>query len=154
MKQPTPVVTNQTDVDKKEQAIVNELESIEKEIAERPEAPTRSISFNDPLTSMHYDTLDEEGTDVMASLNQPPKENVTPKQTSERSQKYDEYRKSLRQFSYHKVTAITRSPRKERGHCMTQDDQDKIKNFVYEFAVRGLLPHIEKLMRNLSEQVY
>lgn len=104
---------------------------------------------------MHYDTLDEEGTDTVASLAAlPPKDNPSSvKQTSERSHKYDEYRRSLRQFSYHKVTSIMQSPRKERGHCMTSEDQDKIKNFVFEFAVRGLLPHIEKLMRNLSEQV-
>lgn len=136
------------------------MESIEKEIAQHPEAPVRSLSFNDPLTSMHYETLDEEGTDTIETItNQPSKEhsNLPPatdaKKSSERSQKYEEYRRSLRQFSYCKVATITQLARKERGHCMSTEDEDKIKNFVYEFAVRGLLPHIEKLMRNLSEQV-
>uniref|UniRef100_A0A7M5V1Y5 Trafficking protein particle complex subunit 8 n=2 Tax=Clytia hemisphaerica TaxID=252671 RepID=A0A7M5V1Y5_9CNID len=160
---PGPVV-NQKDMDQKEQKILSELESIDKEIAERPEAPQRSLSFNDPLTSTHYDTLDEDETisDPLSSAaaeaqqqgkEKPQHSQVTPK-LSQRSQKIEEYKRSLRQFSYNMVTSCTQPIRRmERGQCMTLVDQDKIKAFVYEFAVRGLLPHIEKLMRNLSEQI-
>ena len=160
---PGPAI-NQKDMDQKEQKILSELESIDKEIAERPEAPQRSLSFNDPLTSTHYDTLDDDDTitdplsSAAAEAQQQDKEKqqhsqLTPK-LSQRSQKIEEYKRSLRQFSYDMVTSCTQPTRKiERGQCMTLVDQDKIKAFVYEFAVRGLLPHIEKLMRNLSEQV-
>ena len=153
---PSAVIPSQKDADKKEQEIVNELENIEKEIAEHPEAPLRSMSFNDPLTSMHYDTLDNDGTDEITPLSQPASAESAgrPRRVSERTQKLDEYRKSLRQFTYNKVsTLMTQSPRKERGQHMTLIDQEKVKNFMNEFATRGLLPHIEKLMRNLSEQV-
>ena len=162
---PPTASINQKDMDQKEQKIVSELESIEKEIAERPNAPQRSLSFNDPLTSMHYDTLDEDETisdplSAVVSQEKKKKENElhhppVVQKLSQRSQKIDEYRRSLRQFSYNMVTSVTQpsSRKKERGQCMTIVDQDQIKMFVYEFAVRGLLPHIEKLMRNLSEQV-
>ena len=150
------MLPNQLEVDQQEQAIVKELESIEKEIAEHPEAPSRSLSFNDPLTSMHYETLEQDGTEVTAPKNTRAEPEARPKQNTERSRKFDEYKKSLRQFSFHRVSKLFQSfqpLRKERGQCMTLVDQDKIKNFIYEFAVRGLLPHVEKLMRNLSEQV-
>ena len=153
-------MTNQKDLDQQEQKIVNELESIEKEIAERPEAPQRSLSFNDPLTSMHYGTLDsEDSSDPLTVASQKVQEqNAHPpvsQKLSQRSQKLDEYKRSLRQLSYNMVTSITSQTRnkKDRGKCMTLLDQDRIKAFIYEFSVRGLLPHIEKLMRNLSEQV-
>lgn len=152
-------------MDQQEQKIVSELESIEKEIAERPDAPQRSLSFNDPLTNMHYDTLDVDETisdplSAVASQENSQKENDPPnpsvaQRLSQRSQNIEEYRRSLKQFSYNMVTSVMQpSPRKkERGQCMTGVDQDQIKTFIFEFAVRGLLPHIEKLMRNLSEQV-
>ena len=150
-------------MDRKEQKIVSELESIEKEIAERPNAPQRSLSFNDPLTSMHYDdTLDadESLNDPLSVASAQGKENDTQhppatQKLSQRSQKIDEYRRSLRQFSYNMVTSALKpsQQKKERGQCMAGVDQEQIRAFVNEFAVRGLLPHIEKMMRNLSEQV-
>lgn len=147
-----PVITNQKDADKKEEEIVNELENIEKQIEQNNVSP-RSLTFNDPLTSMHYnevlDDVDDYPVTKQQSNFQP-----RPRKLSERSIKLQEYKKSLRQFSYSMVTQSgIQMQRKERGQCMTLMDQDKIKAFVYEFAVRGLLPHIEKLMRTISEQV-
>jgi len=148
-------------LDQQEQKIVSELESIEKEIAERPGAPQRSLSFNDPLTSMHYDTLDTEDSSdplTMASRKAQENQSAHPPATqklSQRSQKLEEYKRSLRQLSYNMVTSVMQQTRnkKDRGKCMTLLDQDRIKTFIYEFSVRGLLPHMEKLMRSLSEQV-
>ena len=39
------------------------------------------------------------------------------------------------------------------GLCLTVSDQDRIKIFVHEFCVRGLVPWVERTMRNLNEQV-
>ena len=39
------------------------------------------------------------------------------------------------------------------GLCITVSDQDRIKIFVHEFCVRGLVPWVERTMRNLNEQV-
>lgn len=154
---PSGPITNQKDADKKEEAIVNELESIEKQLEENQGSP-RSLSFNDPLTSMHYnDTLDDDiEDDAFGPLSA--KKNVQnqptrPRKISERTLKLQEYKRSLGQFSYRMVGGGSPHSRKERGLCMTPIDQNKIKEFIYEFAVRGLLPHIEKLMRSISEQL-
>ena len=39
------------------------------------------------------------------------------------------------------------------GLCLTVSDQDRIKIFVHEFCVRGLVPWVERTMRNLNDQV-
>ncbi|XP_043076018.1 trafficking protein particle complex subunit 8 isoform X5 [Puntigrus tetrazona] len=40
-----------------------------------------------------------------------------------------------------------------RGTCMTLNDHDHIRQFVQEFTFRGLLPHIEKNIRQLNDQL-
>ncbi len=53
-----------------------------------------------------------------------------------------------------RLPAFARSKEtKKKGQALTLMDHDRIKAFIYEYCVRGLLPHIEKMMRNLSEQV-
>ncbi|PIK47727.1 putative trafficking protein particle complex subunit 8 [Apostichopus japonicus] len=37
------------------------------------------------------------------------------------------------------------------GLCFTLSDHDRMRIFVHEFVVRGLLPYMEKMIRNLSE---
>lgn len=39
------------------------------------------------------------------------------------------------------------------GACLTLNDHDHIRQFIQEFAFRGLLPHIEKNIRQLNDQV-
>lgn len=39
------------------------------------------------------------------------------------------------------------------GACLTLTDHDRIRQFVQEFTFRGLLPHIEKTIRQLNDQV-
>lgn len=39
------------------------------------------------------------------------------------------------------------------GACLTLNDHDNIRQFVQEFTFRGLLPHIEKNIRQLNDQV-
>ncbi|KAG8191463.1 hypothetical protein JTE90_020712 [Oedothorax gibbosus] len=39
------------------------------------------------------------------------------------------------------------------GVCLTQSDMDRIKCFVQEFCIQGLIPFIEKRIRMLNEQV-
>lgn len=39
------------------------------------------------------------------------------------------------------------------GLCFTLSDHDRMRIFVHEFVVRGLLPYMEKMIRNLSELV-
>uniref|UniRef100_A0A3P9KU84 Trafficking protein particle complex 8 n=1 Tax=Oryzias latipes TaxID=8090 RepID=A0A3P9KU84_ORYLA len=40
-----------------------------------------------------------------------------------------------------------------RGSCLTLNDHDRIRQFVQEFTFRGLLPHIEKNIRQLNDQL-
>lgn len=39
------------------------------------------------------------------------------------------------------------------GTCLTLTDHDRIRQFIQEFTFRGLLPHIEKTIRQLNDQV-
>uniref|UniRef100_A0A3Q0QRI6 Trafficking protein particle complex subunit 8 n=1 Tax=Amphilophus citrinellus TaxID=61819 RepID=A0A3Q0QRI6_AMPCI len=39
------------------------------------------------------------------------------------------------------------------GACLTLNDHDHIRQFIQEFTFRGLLPHIEKTIRQLNDQL-
>ncbi|KAI5619859.1 trafficking protein particle complex subunit 8 isoform X1 [Silurus asotus] len=39
------------------------------------------------------------------------------------------------------------------GVCLTLNDHDRIRQFIQEFTFRGLLPHIEKNIRQLNDQL-
>uniref|UniRef100_A0A3B5KZV1 Uncharacterized protein n=1 Tax=Xiphophorus couchianus TaxID=32473 RepID=A0A3B5KZV1_9TELE len=39
------------------------------------------------------------------------------------------------------------------GTCLTLNDHDRIRQFIQEFTFRGLLPHIEKNIRQLNDQL-
>ncbi|KAF7203778.1 trafficking protein particle complex subunit 8 [Nothobranchius furzeri] len=39
------------------------------------------------------------------------------------------------------------------GACLTLNDHDHVRQFVQEFAFRGLLPHVEKNIRQLNDQL-
>nr|XP_056710150.1 trafficking protein particle complex subunit 8 isoform X6 [Euleptes europaea] len=39
------------------------------------------------------------------------------------------------------------------GMCLTLTDHDRIRQFIQEFTFRGLLPHIEKTIRQLNDQL-
>jgi hypothetical protein len=42
---------------------------------------------------------------------------------------------------------------KQRGACLTLSDHDRLRIFIHEFIVRGLIPWAEKTLRTLNEQV-
>lgn len=42
---------------------------------------------------------------------------------------------------------------RSHGACLTLSDHEHIRQFVQEFTFRGLLPHIEKNIRQLNDQV-
>lgn len=44
-------------------------------------------------------------------------------------------------------------PSGSHGSCLTLNDHDRIRQFIQEFTFRGLLPHIEKNIRQLNDQV-
>ncbi|XP_034036210.1 trafficking protein particle complex subunit 8 isoform X2 [Thalassophryne amazonica] len=46
------------------------------------------------------------------------------------------------------VTGVT-----SHGTCLTLNDHDHIRQFIQEFTFRGLLPHIEKNIRQLNDQL-
>ncbi|TRY86426.1 hypothetical protein DNTS_004202, partial [Danionella cerebrum] len=48
-----------------------------------------------------------------------------------------------------KQTAANLTP---RGNCLTLNDHDHIRQFLQEFTFRGLLPHIEKNIRQFNDQ--
>lgn len=39
------------------------------------------------------------------------------------------------------------------GACLTLNDHNRLRLFIQEFTFRGLLPHIEKNIRQLNDQV-
>ncbi|XP_069813763.1 trafficking protein particle complex subunit 8 isoform X2 [Dendropsophus ebraccatus] len=39
------------------------------------------------------------------------------------------------------------------GSCLTLTDHDRIRQFVQEFTFRGLIPHVEKTIRQLNDQL-
>ncbi|CAN0158456.1 unnamed protein product [Lampetra planeri] len=44
-------------------------------------------------------------------------------------------------------------PRRPRGLCLTLADHERIRQFVHEFTVQGLLPHVERSIRQLNDQL-
>ncbi|KAG9478983.1 hypothetical protein GDO78_012579 [Eleutherodactylus coqui] len=46
--------------------------------------------------------------------------------------------------------AVTGTP---HGSCLTLTDHDRIRQFVQEFTFRGLIPHVEKTIRQLNDQL-
>ncbi|XP_060722601.1 trafficking protein particle complex subunit 8 isoform X3 [Tachysurus vachellii] len=47
----------------------------------------------------------------------------------------------------------TTSTSQAHGVCLTLNDHDRIRQFIQEFTFRGLLPHIEKNIRQLNDQL-
>ncbi|XP_067402268.1 trafficking protein particle complex subunit 8 isoform X7 [Emydura macquarii macquarii] len=59
---------------------------------------------------------------------------------------------------YVKTTASLHESKKTssgtpHGACLTLTDHDRIRQFIQEFTFRGLLPHIEKTIRQLNDQL-
>ncbi|XP_067454174.1 trafficking protein particle complex subunit 8 isoform X1 [Thunnus thynnus] len=68
--------------------------------------------------------------------------------------------------SLHSLSAVNTDPKKgardpeslvgvagSHGACLTLNDHDHIRQFIQEFTFRGLLPHIEKNIRQLNDQL-
>eukprot|EP00794_Sanderia_malayensis_P018865 gene18865-20765_t len=153
----SPGPTSQAEADKEEARILDSLEKAEKMAEEQAFSP--SLRFQDPLMSMHYnESLETDETNDLGPLKPSPPDLVKdiPQYKRRMSQlKVTEYRKCMKQFTFERLPAIARNKetKKMRGQALTLLDHDRIKTFVYEFCVRGLLPHIEKMMRTLSEQI-
>lgn len=47
----------------------------------------------------------------------------------------------------------SRSSGGQHGACLTLSDHDRIRIFIHELAIRGLIPFIERSMRYLYDQV-
>ncbi|OXB81697.1 UNVERIFIED_CONTAM: hypothetical protein H355_008946 [Colinus virginianus] len=65
---------------------------------------------------------------------------------------------SLDSADYVKATASLQESKKSNsgtphGACLTLTDHDRIRQFIQEFTFRGLLPHIEKTIRQLNDQL-
>eukprot|EP00795_Rhopilema_esculentum_P001366 gene1366-15771_t len=146
----------QAEADKEEARILENFEKAEKLAEESNFSP--SLRFQDPLTSMHYnENLENDEINDLGPLKPGPPDLVKdiPQYKRRLSQvKLNEYKKSIKQFSFEMLPAATRTKdSKKRGTLLTLMDIERVKTLVYEFCVRGLLLHIEKLMRNLSEQI-
>lgn len=127
-------------------------------MAEEPNFVNPTLRFQDPLTSMHYnESLENNEEHDLGPLKPGPPDLVKdiPQYKRRLSQvKLNEYKKCIKQFTFEMLPASARAKdMKKRGQQLTLMDHDRIKTLMYEFCVRGLLPHIEKLMRSLSEQV-
>ncbi|KAJ7427528.1 trafficking protein particle complex 8 [Willisornis vidua] len=65
---------------------------------------------------------------------------------------------SLDSADYVKAAASLQDSKKSNsgtphGACLTLTDHDRIRQFIQEFTFRGLLPHIEKTIRQLNDQL-
>ena len=50
-------------------------------------------------------------------------------------------------------TEATAAPSSQRGCCLSLSDHDRIRIFIHEFFVRGLIPWAERTLRILNDQV-
>lgn len=66
--------------------------------------------------------------------------------------KRSEPRSKTKQFSSGLLSQFGRSSG-PHGVCLTLSDHDRIRIFIHELAIRGLIPFIEKSMRYLYDQV-
>ena len=41
----------------------------------------------------------------------------------------------------------------QHGSCLTLSDHDRLRIFIHEFIVRGLIPWGERMLRTLSDQL-
>ena len=55
--------------------------------------------------------------------------------------------------SQQSLTMLERVRPSQHGQCLTLSDHDRLRIFVHEFQVRGLIPWAERTMRILNEQV-
>ena len=39
------------------------------------------------------------------------------------------------------------------GDCLTLEDHQRLQRFLEEFVTKGLLPHLEQLMRTMNDRV-
>ena len=60
--------------------------------------------------------------------------------------------KGTRQFSGGLLSQAGSNGR-QHGACLTLSDHDRIRIFIHELAIRGLIPFIERSMRYLYDQV-
>lgn len=154
---PPPGPKTQAEADKEEARILESFEKAEK-MAEEPNFVSPTLRFQDPLTSMHYnESLENNEDNDLGPLKPGPPDLVKdiPQYKRRMSQvKLNEYKRCVKQFTFEMLPASVRGrDAKRKGHQLTLMDHDRIKTLMYEFCVRGLLPHVEKLMRSLSEQV-
>jgi len=52
------------------------------------------------------------------------------------------------------VATSTGAVTTQHGCCLTLSDHDRLRIFIHEFIVRGLIPWAERMLRTLSEQVH
>lgn len=51
------------------------------------------------------------------------------------------------------ITGGDRGKEPQHGGCLTLSDHDRLRIFIHEFLVRGLIPWAEKTLKTLNEQV-
>ena len=150
-----PLPKTQAEADKEEERILEDFERAEK-MANEPNFVNPTMNFQDPLTSMHYNESLENDSDLGPLKPAPPDlvKDIPQYKRRLSKVKLNEYKKCIRQFTFEMLPQSARGKEtKKRGQQLTLLDHDRIKALMYEFCVRGLLPHIEKQMRSLSEQV-
>jgi len=150
-----PLPKTQAEADKEEERILEDFERAEK-MANEPNFVNPTMNFQDPLTSMHYNESLENDSDLGPLKPAPPDlvKDIPQYKRRLSKVKLNEYKKCIRQFTFEMLPQSARGKEtKKRGQQLTLLDHDRIKALMYEFCVRGLLPHIEKQMRSLSEQI-
>lgn len=94
------------------------------------------LVFTDDITESHPLQLDQPTDACYPSNNRSPSAN------------------SVDMTRPQKQSSVTsHTPATPRGTCLTLNDHDRIRQFLQEFTFRGLLPHVEKNIRQLNDQV-
>lgn len=138
--------------DDPENCAVDENFDPEAAIEEPDAGPGRVQSSSGPILigPLTFDDGPSEPEDELE--NEPPSKHFP----SKPNEKHHHHLAShYRYFSSRHFSGGTRGAATQRNHglCLSLSDHDRIKIFVHELGYRGLLQHIERLMRYLNDQV-
>lgn len=96
-----------------------------------------SATQTDPLTPTQSDPLTDIMTDPLITNNANGSNSIPSKSTGQMSS----------------AGKVTGGGSTTHGAYLTLSDHDRLRIFMHEFVVRGLLPYIERMIRTLTEQV-
>nr|XP_054772074.1 trafficking protein particle complex subunit 8-like [Lytechinus pictus] len=129
---PEDIVMVQVDTSPSNEVISHPLADV------KAPSDTLTTTQTDPLTPTQSDPLTDIGTDPIITSNANGSNSIPSKPASQVANAV-------------KVTGGGSST--THGAHLTLSDHDRLRIFIHEFVVRGLLPYVERMIRTLTEQL-